>query len=124
MNARNGDRSGVADIERALGACGKDLPVMQSTMELMLAQAHLAWNQMDAATAAVERAGGLIEKFGTESLRGEYLRLLGDTWEKRGDGARAVACWRQALTESRRLGLSMSARKAESRIWDGAPQAA
>lgn len=124
VNARNGDRSAMADIERAVRACGKDLPVMQSTMELMLAQAHLAWNQVDAATAAIERAGKLMEKFGTESLRGEYLRLLGDTWEKRGDGARAVACWRQALTESRRLGLSLSARKAEARIWDGAPQAA
>jgi tetratricopeptide (TPR) repeat protein len=122
--ALDGDASAIASIEGAVRACSEDLPLMQSNLELLLAQALLAWNQADAAMAAAERAGVLMERFGTESLRGEYLRVLGDAWEQRGDGARAVACWRQALTESRRLGLSLSARRAEARIWGGAEHAA
>ncbi|ANN76553.1 AAA family ATPase [Bordetella flabilis] len=122
--ARGGDATAVADIESAVRACAEGMPVLRSTMELLLAQAHLAWDHADAAMGALERAGAIMEMFGTEFLRGEYLCLLGDAWDKQGDGARAVACWRQALTESRRLGLSLSARKAEARVWAEASWAA
>jgi DNA-binding SARP family transcriptional activator/tetratricopeptide (TPR) repeat protein len=119
-----GDAAAIANIESALQACREGVPVLSSNLELLLAQAHLSLDNPGAAVAALERAGVLIEAFGTEFLRGEYLCLLGDAWDRRGDGARAVACWRQAVTESRRLGLSLSARKSESRIWAGASWAA
>jgi DNA-binding SARP family transcriptional activator len=119
-----GEAAAIAHIESALQACRDGMPVLQSTLELLLAQAYLVQGNPGAAMAALERAGALMDVFGTEYLRGEYLCLLGDAWDRRGDGARSVACWRQAITESRRLGLSLSARKAESRIWAGASWAA
>jgi len=122
--ARTGDATAIAAIEAAVQACADGMPVLQSILELLLAQAHLAWGQAEPAMLALERAGGLIENFGTEFVRGEYLCLLGDAWDQRGDGARAVACWRLAVTESRRLGLLLSARRAEARIWNGASWAA
>ncbi|HTK00161.1 MAG TPA: AAA family ATPase [Bordetella sp.] len=119
-----GDAKAIAHVESALQACREGYPVLQSNLELLLAQAHLTVGNTGAAMAALERAGALLDAFGTEFLRGEYLCLLGDMWDRRGDGGRAVACWRQAVTESRRLGLLLSARKAESRIWAGASWAA
>jgi DNA-binding SARP family transcriptional activator len=119
-----GDAGAISYIESALQACRDGMPVLQSNQELLLAQAYLSIDDTGAAMAALQRAGMLLDAFGTESLRGEYLCLLGDAWERSGDGARAVACWRQAVTESRRLGLLLSSRKSESRIWAGAPRAA
>lgn len=122
--AHDGDPTAIAHIEAALQACREGMPVLQSNLELLLAQAHLYADDAGAAMAALERAGHLLDVFGTEALRGEYLCMLGDAWDRRGDGARAVACWRQAVAESRRLGLLLSARKAEARIWTGASWAA
>lgn len=117
--AQEGEEDAIAHIESAARASVESLPLFQSSLELLLAQAHLVCDQVDEAMAAIERAGRAMDVFGTESVRGEYLRLLGDAWDKRGDGTRAIACWRRAVTESRRLGLSLSARKAEARIWAG-----
>jgi DNA-binding SARP family transcriptional activator len=124
VRARAGEADAIADIESAVQACADGMPVLRSILELLLAQAHLAWSHTEPAMRALGRAGTIMDTFGTELVRGEYLCLLGDAWDKQEDGARAVACWRQAVTESRRLGLSLSARKAEARIWTEASWAA
>ncbi|MDN5844055.1 MAG: hypothetical protein L0H54_11500, partial [Alcaligenaceae bacterium] len=72
--------------------------------------------QADHALDSVERAGALIDNYGTQLVRGAYLCLSGDAMAGRDQPGRAVAYWQQAIVESRRLGLSLYARRAEERI--------
>src|SRR3546814_8492270 len=81
--------------------CSSDL-VWQSMLELLLADCQNFLGQSDQALESVERAGTLIESYGTQLVRGAYLCLSGDALAGSDQRGRAIACWQQAIVESRR----------------------
>ncbi|MFT0547408.1 AAA family ATPase [Allopusillimonas ginsengisoli] len=116
LAAHRGDRRGVHAIEHAVGVASQVMPVWQSPLELLLADSRNSLGQGDHALEAVERAGVLIEHYGTQVIRGAYLYQKGIALAATGQPNRAVSCWQHAVTESRRLGLSFYAKRAEMRL--------
>ena len=123
VRARRGEEGGLDGIQRAIDASRTGMPVLQSALELFLASACLEHGQADRASGAVHRAAEVMDRFGSQFMRGEYLCLLGNVAERQGQHAQARECWQKAITESRRLGLTLAARRAEARL-NGATQRA
>jgi len=65
-----------------------------------------------------------MDRFGSLFMRGDYLCLLGNMAARQGQIAKAREHWQTAVAESRRLGLTLAARKAEARLNSSSQQAA
>lgn len=124
VHACRGEPTGLDEIQRAIDASRVGMPVLQSALELFLASAYLEHDQTERASCAVRRAEMLMDKFGSHFMRGEYLCLLGNVADRQGQHAKAREHWQTAITESRRLGLTLAARKAEARLNSESPQRA
>lgn len=111
-----GDSQGLPAIERAIQVADRAMPVWQSLLELLLADCLNSLGQPDLALEAIERGGALIEAYGTQLVRGAHLCLTGDALAVGEQPDRAIHFWQQAVVESRRLGLSLYARRAEIRL--------
>lgn len=111
--AHRGDRRGLHAIEHAVKVASRAMPVWQSPLELLLADSRNSLGQADQALESVERAGTLIERYGTQLIRGAYLCQRGMALAATGRSNCAISCWQHAIVESRRLGLSLYARRAE-----------
>lgn len=114
--AHRGDNRGLGQIEHAITVSSHAMPVWQSLLELLLADSLTYLGQPAQALEAVGRAGVLIERYGTQCFRGAYLCLNGDGLAGEGQPGLAKSSWQQAMVESRRLGLSLYARRAELRL--------
>lgn len=79
----------------------------------MLADSYSTLGEAELALQGVERAGALIEHYGTQLIRGAYLYQKGMALAGRGEAELAASHWQQAIVESRRLGLSRYAQRAE-----------
>ncbi|MBV7486036.1 AAA family ATPase [Bordetella sp. BOR01] len=118
VRARRGERSGLDSIQRAIDASRAGMPVLQSALELFLASAHLEHDEPERASGAVQRAAEVMERFGSQFMRGDYLFLLGNVAARQGQYGKAREHWQEAVTESRRLGLTLVARRAQARLKD------
>ena len=114
--AGRGDHRGVQVMEHAIRVAGRAMPIWQAPLELLMADSHSALSQPRAALECIERAGALIEHYGTQLIRGAYLYQKGMAQATAGEPDLAAASWRHAIVESRRLGLSLYARRAEARL--------
>jgi DNA-binding SARP family transcriptional activator len=107
---------GVEMIERAIDAAAKGMPMIQSLLELRLADAHLALGDVDAALAALERGNAVMEHFGSAVLQGDYLCIKGDVLHAVGQPSQAIACWEQAAQRCQDAGLLHHAQQARQRL--------
>ncbi|CAP42786.1 conserved hypothetical protein [Bordetella petrii] len=124
VRARRGERGALDEIQRAIDASRTGMPVLQSALELLLAGAYLEQDQPERACSAVRRAAEAMDRFGSLFMRGDYLCLLGNMAARQGQLAKAREHWQTAVAESRRLGLTLAARKAEARLNSSSQQAA
>lgn len=116
VSASLGDTRGTQMIDRAVKISARAMPVWQAPLELLLADSYSTLGQPDLAQPCVERAGSLIEHYGTQLIRGAYLYQKGAALAASGLHDQATASWQHAIVESRRLGLSLHARRAEARL--------
>lgn len=114
--AHRGDQRGLHAIEHAVQVASRAMPVWQSPLELLLADSRNSLGQTELALECIERAGDLIEHYGTHLIRGAYLCQRGTALAVTGRSDGAISCWQQAIVESRRLGLSVYARRAEIQL--------
>ncbi|NYT85123.1 AAA family ATPase [Pollutimonas harenae] len=114
--AHRGDQRGLHAIEHAVQVASRAMPVWQSPLELLLADSRSSLGQTELALESIERAGSLIEHYGTHLIRGAYLCQRGTALAATGQSNGAISCWQQGIVESRRLGLSVYARRAEIQL--------
>lgn len=114
--AARGDRRGVHAIEHAIRVAARAMPVWQAPLQLLMADSLAALGESDPAMECVEQAGTLIEHFGTQLIRGAYLYQKGAAQAQAGRPDLAAASWQYAIVESRRLGFSLHARRAEAKL--------